>query len=418
MGSTSGRFLLAVAASCALWAVPSAAVIADEDTALRDEALRLNDVTGEDPTTGKIVSLLESPAHSKKLLAVATKLAKEKDQPFQINATYILARTAHGLREIEAGELFYRLNAEQALKLRDGPRLGRAYQGLSGLLFEARKFAESEKVCRELLEIPVDDRSLSQAKSTALRRLIMALAKQNKVDEAMRIVDELLKNQPENWLLMIDKAQVQREAGRFEQSAKTYEDVLERITKDKELSDEERKEYAADIRYILSAVYIDMKQVSKAADQLKTLLSTEPDNPTYNNDLGYIWADNDMNLDESERMIRKALDEDRKLRKKRNPDLKPEDDKDNASFLDSLGWVLFKKKQLAEAKKYLLQAIEDKEGHHLEIFDHLGDVHMALGEKAKAIEAWKKGLEVAGPTKREQEKKEIVEKKLKAVDEK
>jgi len=40
-------------------------------------------------------------------------------------------------------------------------------------------------------------------------------------------------------------------------------------------------------------------------------------------------------------------------------------------------------------------------------------VHLALGDKAKAIEAWKKGLEVAGSSKREQQRKQDVEKKLK-----
>ena len=63
-------------------------------------------------------------------------------------------------------------------------------------------------------------------------------------------------------------------------------------------------------------VYLDLNQVDKSAEQLKILLDKEPDNPTYNNDLGYIWADHDMNLEEAEKLIRKALDEDRKRRKK------------------------------------------------------------------------------------------------------
>ena len=90
--------------------------------------------------------------------------------------------------------------------------------------------------------------------------------------------------------------------------------------------------------------------MDKAADQLKALLVREPDNPTYNNDLGYIWADHDMNLAESEKLIRKAIDDDRRTRRKANPDLKPELDKDNAAYLDSLGWVLFKQKKYKEAR--------------------------------------------------------------------
>src|SRR5262249_26359023 len=161
----------------------------------------------------------------------------------------------------------------------------------------------------------------------------------------------------------------------------------------------------------LSGILVELKQIDKAADHLKALLEKDPDNPTYNNDLGYIWADHDMNLTESEKMIRKALEKDREQQRKANPDAK--DVKDNAAYLDSLGWVLFKQKKYKEAKPYLEQAAKDEDGQHIEILDHLGEVNLALGEKAAAVAAWKKGLEVAGPSKREQDRKAEVEKKIK-----
>jgi tetratricopeptide (TPR) repeat protein len=117
-----------------------------------------------------------------------------------------------------------------------------------------------------------------------------------------------------------------------------------------------------------------------------------------------------MNLPEAEKMIRKAIEEERKLKRK----YKVEDEGDNAAYLDSLGWVLFKQGKAKEAKPYLLQAIKQKEGQNVEIYDHLADVHLALGEKAEALAAWKKGIEVAGAGKRDQKRKAEVEKKLKA----
>ena len=59
-----------------------------------------------------------------------------------------------------------------------------------------------------------------------------------------------------------------------------------------------------------------------------------------------------MNLAEAEKLIRKAIEEDRKLRKK----LKLGTTSDNASYLDSLGWVLFKQGKAKESKPYLIQA--------------------------------------------------------------
>jgi len=118
-----------------------------------------------------------------------------------------------------------------------------------------------------------------------------------------------------------------------------------------------------------------------------------------------------MNLEKAEVLIRKALELDRKQRKEEK--VKPEEDKDNAAYLDSLGWVLFKQKKYKEALEPMLEAVKAKEGQHVEILDHLGEIHMALGEKDKAIAAWKKGVEVAGESKSEQKRKVAVEKKLK-----
>src|SRR5262249_33318667 len=100
--------------------------------------------------------------------------------------------------------------------------------------------------------------------------------------------------------------------------------------------------------------------------------------------------------------------------RKANPNLKPEEDKDNAAYLDSLGWVLYKQKKYPEAKRYLRQAVEQEDGKHVEIFDHLGDVLLALEQKAEAVAIWKKAVEATGDSKREQKRKEEVLKKIKA----
>src|SRR5207245_1674356 len=61
------------------------AVTADEQSELRQKALSLNDITGDDPIEGQVKDLVADPAGTKKLLAVAVKMAKEKEQPFNFN---------------------------------------------------------------------------------------------------------------------------------------------------------------------------------------------------------------------------------------------------------------------------------------------------------------------------------------------
>ncbi len=388
------------------------------DETLRKKALELNDVTGADPMRGKLVELMKDEAGTKKLLAVASKMVKQKPQPFNRNATLLLAMAADSIKDVNTSATFYKLNAVQALRLVSERGLAQAYEGLIQMYYANGKYAESERACRELLGIEGDeDGELQDLKPRVLRQLVMIIARQGNYERALKLTDELIKADPRNWMQLALKARVLREADRFEEAVKTYLDVIEKVKKEKRLEEKDKQEYIDEYRYLLSGVYTDLDQVDKASEQLKTLLAKEPNNPTYNNDLGYIWADRGMNLAEAEKLIRKAIDEDRKLRKASKL-YKAEADRDSSAYLDSLGWVLFKQGKAKEARVPLLEAVKEKEGQHIEIFDHLGDVHLALGEKAEALAAYKKGLETATSSKRDQKRKAEVQKKVQKLQKK
>jgi tetratricopeptide (TPR) repeat protein len=547
---------------------------ADDEEALRRKALALNDVTGDNPILGEITALTtKNVAQTRKLLRVAISLAKQKDQPFNYNGAYILARTALQLRELDASKVFYRICAEQANKLQSVQKLRESYGGLWLIiesLYKDKKYDECAKLSQEFLETLDRQGVAPKLKTTILHDMIRAKAKQGKMDEANRLADNLLKARGNDWRSLALKAWLQNEAGntedafrtyekalsriadddelekdekteaqdklrerlipllvklgktdevrqvmeeilkgkkdnlskldlkaRLQQSAgqnaaavKTYEQLLERIPKDDTLKDAQKavvqdevreeimrllvkldkldesgrvlnewlkgkkddletlerkvrlqmmigqysaaartyedmlaripKEDSLDdktkaeevIRYSLSNVYVEMNLLDKATEQLKMLLAKNPDSPSYNNDLGFIWADHDQNLQEAEKLIRKAIEQDRKQRKVRSE--ASSEPGDNGAYLDSLGWVLFKQKKYEEAKKYLLEATKAEEGDNIEIYDHLGDVYLGLGEKAKAADIWRKALGLEIKSLREKQRKTEVEKKLKA----
>jgi tetratricopeptide (TPR) repeat protein len=424
-------------ASIMLAYLPAALVQAEErDTDLRSRILRLNEITGKDPLRGEVRSLLKDKALARKFVAEAARMAGEKPQPFTYNATYALGTVATQLKDYRAGEKFYRVHLEQAKQLRSTQGILIAYGGLIASTYANRKYAETEKLCAEasqnelllmtLQNLQGEKDKESQAELRTIKRFlsgvveeqIMAVARQGDADRAADIIDRLLKDQSDGWLALDLKARAYRLAGKNKEALKAYEDEIQRVKDDNDLKKKDKDDLITEANYALSGVYIELGQVEKAAAKLKALLEKNPDNPTYNNDLGYVWADHDMNLAEAEKLVRKALEKDRKQRLKANPDLKPEDIKDRGAYLDSLGWVLFKQKKYAEAKKYLQQAVkqsaEDDEGESIEILDHLGDVLMALGEKSEAVAVWKKGVRIAGDTQREQKRKEEVQKKLKA----
>jgi tetratricopeptide (TPR) repeat protein len=147
-----------------------------------------------------------------------------------------------------------------------------------------------------------------------------------------------------------------------------------------------------EVRLTLSRVLLQMGKEDESDDQLDLILKSDPNDATACNDLGYHWADRNKNLDEAEKLIRKAIDLDQKQRT-RSAFPSPDADKDNAAFVDSLGWVLFRRDKLEEAKAELERSTTLPGGDDDPVvFDHLGDVYYRLDDKAKALTAWKKAL--------------------------
>jgi tetratricopeptide (TPR) repeat protein len=393
--------------------LPSAYLPAEErDSNLRRQALSLNEVTGKDPLLGEEEMLLQDKSAAKKMIAEAARMAQEKPQPFNYNATLILGSVAANVKNYKAAETFFRLHLEQAKQLRSTQGILAAYRGLIPVVYNTKRYTEAENLCKEVREseLLVDtlrnlefekDKDADQERKSINRFLIkiieeeiVSVAQQGEANRAIDLIDHFFKNQSKGWAGLDLKGRVYRICGKNKEALKIYDEEMKLIKDDKDLKKEDREELLDDIRYSLSGVYAELGQIDKAAEQLKALLAKDPDNPTYNNDLGYIWADHDMNLAESEKLVRKAIEDDRKLRQKANPGKKPDEIKERGAYLDSLGWVLYKQKKYEQAKKYLQQAVQyaldEDEDESIEILDHYGDVLMALGQKTEAVNAWKK----------------------------
>jgi tetratricopeptide (TPR) repeat protein len=94
-----------------------------------------------------------------------------------------------------------------------------------------------------------------------------------------------------------------------------------------------------------------------------------------------LLADKGIRLEEAKGLIEKALAVD------------PE----NGAYLDSIGWVYFKLLDYEKAREYLEKAVlnmDSSEEENYVIYDHLGDTYQKLGLRSKAIDAWKKALEL------------------------
>jgi Flp pilus assembly protein TadD len=115
----------------------------------------------------------------------------------------------------------------------------------------------------------------------------------------------------------------------------------------------------------------------RAIEAMRGVLELSPGNANAANFVGYLLADHGQDLGEAQRLVQRALDQ------------RP----DSPAFLDSMGWVFFRKGELERAGEYLARAAEAAPDEAT-ISEHLGDAEAALGRRARAAEAWARALEL------------------------
>lgn len=126
----------------------------------------------------------------------------------------------------------------------------------------------------------------------------------------------------------------------------------------------------------LAAAYERTGDYAQAEKYFKASLQLSPDSPETLNYLGYMWAEHGMKLDQAKDYISKALKQDPK----------------NAAYLDSMAWVLYQSHQPKPALDYALKALQNSPEEDATLYDHIGDIYNALGQKDKARQAWNKSV--------------------------
>ena len=143
--------------------------------------------------------------------------------------------------------------------------------------------------------------------------------------------------------------------------------------------------------FYLAVTMEKTNRLHKAIDYLKLAIKRDDKSARSLNYLGYLYAENNMELDRSQELIEKAL----KIEPK------------NGAYVDSLGWVHFRKGNYKMALEKLLMAekilIREKSPDPL-VYDHIGDTYHRMGEFRRAIEYWNKSVKL--------EKNEAIERKI------
>lgn len=132
------------------------------------------------------------------------------------------------------------------------------------------------------------------------------------------------------------------------------------------------KQYPDDMNLLYSRAMLAEKRnnLEQMERDLRAIIQREPDNAMALNALGYTLSDRTTRYAEAKALIQQAYD------------LNPDD----PAVLDSLGWVNFRLGNLDEAERLLRQALERFPDQ--EVAAHLGEVLWANGKQREAKKIW------------------------------
>lgn len=131
-------------------------------------------------------------------------------------------------------------------------------------------------------------------------------------------------------------------------------------------------EQAADLAYEWAMLLGRIGRERASEQALVAAIERFPNHANMANALGYTWADRGERLDEAHTLIERAL----------------KSDPENAAYLDSMGWVLYKQGDFRAAVEYLRAAVAQPGGDHPVLITHWADAIYRLDDVVRATALW------------------------------
>jgi tetratricopeptide (TPR) repeat protein len=188
-----------------------------------------------------------------------------------------------------------------------------------------------------------------------------------KLDEAQTMLEQLASDYPDRPEPLAQLAEMQRGNGHFSEAAITYGRALDRVKQPV------RSDWA--LFYEQGMAYDRAHDWPHAEADFLRALDLSPDQPYVLNYLGYAWTEQGRNLPRARAMIERAVAE------------RPND----GAIADSLGWVMLRQGDRADAVRWLEHAVE-LQPEDSTVNGHLGDAYWAIGRRTEAQTQWRRAL--------------------------
>jgi tetratricopeptide (TPR) repeat protein len=247
----------------------------------------------------------------------------------------------------------------QMIALGGEDNIERGYQQVIDTWREAKEWQKATDVAKEAVQKLPNSRDLKMV-------LAAQQADMGEADKGLQEVRALLKGNSDDRQVYITLAQMETRLRRFSEAEQSLDKAEQLSTKD------EDKQY---VWFLRGSTFEREKRYPEAEEQFKKVLTNDPQHASALNYLGYMLADQNMQLEDALGYIKQAVS------------LDPA----NGAYLDSLGWAYFRLGKYDLAEENLLKASQ-KINTDPTVHDHLGDLYQKTGRLKLAASNWERAL--------------------------
>ena len=165
------------------------------------------------------------------------------------------------------------------------------------------------------------------------------------------------------------------------------------------ITSESNPDLASDFYEVMGELLYKKGKVREAFAAYDSCLVWKADRINCLNNYAYYLSELDEQLEKAEQMSFKTI--------KAEPE--------NATYLDTYAWILFKQGRYAEAKIYIDQTLKYDPDASAVLLEHAGDIYAKCGEMAQAVSYWEQSLAKASDDSEiKAERRELLIRKIKS----
>ena len=203
-------------------------------------------------------------------------------------------------------------------------------------------------------------------------------------DELLEICEKALQEYPDSTDIRFFRGIALYQSGKYEDLIANFRGI--------QADDFSNPDYASQVAMLIAEAYYRTSNFEKSDSIFESLIREEPDNYIVLNNYSYYLAERGDKLDQAKAWSYMVVT--------KNPD--------NATYLDTYAWVLYKLRSFEEAERYILFALDKGGENDPEVNEHAGDIQLALGSYHIARSYYMKAIILGGDKTKLEEKIELI----------